>query len=125
MNRRLENTRLAVTGTLSSALVVGAGTVALQGRDGIFAASVLLTVAIVAAGVGTAYAADRRLGWGLAVLIAAVLPLFLGLHAVGAAILRALGPGVAGGLLLVLGGAIVAATLWLWWRVLHRGGRHP
>ncbi len=125
MKRALENPRLALTGTLCSAIVCGAGVIALQGPDGVLVAAILLTLALVVGGVGGAYATNRRLGWGLAVLAAATLPLFFGLYAVGLGILRTLGPGIAGALLLVLGIALTAVTLRIWLHLLRRRAKHP
>jgi hypothetical protein len=71
----------------------------------------MLTGACAIAIIRLAYARNRRFGWGLALLLAAAMPLFVPLYLVGLAILRYLGAGVAGGLLIGAGLALALATL--------------
>ncbi len=106
--------RLAVTGAMCSALIVAAGLVALSGGIGIAIASLLLTAAIVAGLVGSAYASDSTLGLGVVAVIAATFPLFLGLYVIGMNIFARLGGGVAGGVLIGLGAGIALVSLVLW-----------
>jgi hypothetical protein len=120
--------RLAATAAACSAMVTIAGIIALMGSStGVIIASVLLTAAFVEALVGSAYAANQRLGVGILALIAAGFPLFLGLYMIGQNILRRMGAGVAGGLLIGLGvGLALAAVSLFWWgersRRLRRAG---
>jgi len=108
--------RLAVTGTICSVLVLAGGFIAMIGTTGVLVASLLLSVAILSGAVGLAYSRNRELGWGLAALIAAGLPLFYLLYAAGAAILKQFGPGMAGGLLLILAVIIGVGSAMLWLR---------
>jgi hypothetical protein len=108
------NRRLAATASLVALIVTSAGACAMTLQQGVFVASVLLTVAFLVAVIGVAYASDRNLGAAIAALIAATLPLFLVLQAIGLAILRNLGAAVAGGLLLGMGGVLFALAIWMW-----------
>lgn len=92
--------------------------------QGVLIASILLTGAFLVGVVGVAYANDRSLGYGVAVLLAAALPLFLGLQAIGFAILRRMGPGVAGGLLMAVGGFLACFSIWSWVTTNHPRGNH-
>jgi uncharacterized membrane protein len=73
---------------------------------------VLLTLSIVSAIIGVAYARNHELGFGIAALIAAALPLCYPLYAIGATILKHLGAGAAGGLLIAIGALLGGATAW-------------
>ena len=106
--------RLAATAAACSAMVTIAGIVALQGGTGVVIASVLLTAALIEALVGSAYASDQRLGVGIIALIAAGFPLFLGLYMIGLHIMKRLGVGVAGGLLIGLGVGLALTAMGLW-----------
>ena len=112
--------RLVTAGALSSAICAGAGIIALTGEGSLKLASALLVVAIVIALVGYAYADNRGLGWGALALIAATLPLFGVLYAVGAVIMSHLGVAIAGGALIALSIAGVSLTI----GVLTRAARH-
>jgi len=61
--------------------------------------------------IGYAYADNRRLGWGILAIIAATLPLFGALYAIGEVIMRHLGVTVAGGALIGLSVAVAAGTI--------------
>ena len=104
-----ERQRRTVVGIISSAILASAGVIALQ-PSGVLVASVLVTFAVIVFGGGLAYASDRRLGMGVWLVIAATLPLFGLLYAIGASILRYLGPVVAGGALIVLAAALALMT---------------
>ncbi len=112
--------RLVTAGALSSAICAGAGITALTGEASLKIASALLVVAIVVALVGYAYADNRGLGWGALALIAATLPLFGVLYAVGEVIMTHLGAGVAGGALIALSIAVASLTIGM----LSRVARH-
>lgn len=84
---------------------------AFTGEGSLKVASAMLVVAIVVALVGYAYADNRRLGWGALALIAATLPLFGVLYAIGAAIMGHLGVAVAGGVLIGLSVAVAASAV--------------
>ena len=71
----------------------------------------MLVAAVVVALVGYAYADNRRLGWGILALVAATLPLFGALYAMGEIVMRHLGPTVAGGALIGLSVAVAASTI--------------
>ena len=115
--------RLIAGGAASSAICAGAGIVAFTGPAALPAASLLLVAAIVASLVGYAYADNRRLGWGMLAIIAATLPLFGALYAIGEVIMRHLGATVAGGSLIGLSVAVAAGTIALS-RSGHRLGGH-
>lgn len=104
-----ERQRRTVVGTISSAILATAGFIALR-PSGVLVASVLVTLTVIVFCGGLAYASDRRLGMGVWLVIAATLPLFGLLYAIGASILRYLGPVVAGGALIVLAGALGIMT---------------
>jgi hypothetical protein len=104
--------RAELAGAYTSILVIAAGVVALQGEVGVMFASWMLTGACAVAVIGVMYAQNRRLGWGVALLLTAALPLFIPLYLAGMAIFRHLGAGVAGALLI---GAGVAIALWMLW----------
>jgi hypothetical protein len=93
-------------------IVVVAGLFALWGTVVVQIASILLTLAAILALAGFPWAQDRKLGWAIAVLIAAVLPTFGALYAIGLAILRHLGAAVAGGLLIAAGTTLMCVTAW-------------
>ena len=112
--------RLVTAGALSSALCAGAGVIAFTGAGSLKVSSALLVGAIVIALVGYAYADNRGLGWGALALIAATLPLFGVLYAIGAVIMTHLGVAVAGGALIEL--SIAAASLTI--GMLSRAARH-
>ena len=103
--------RAELAGAITSIIVIAAGVVALQGEVGVKLASWMLTGACAIAIIGLAYARNRRLGWGIALLLIAAMPLFIPLYLVGTAILRYLGAGVAGGLLIGGGVALALAML--------------
>lgn len=114
MLRRRPNPRLAATLSISAVLVTSAGAIAMVAERGVFVASIILTSTLLITAAGVAYASDRRLGLGVAALLAAALPLFLVFHVIGLAILRSLGPAVAGGLLIGLGGLLACTAIWMW-----------
>src|SRR6185436_13414664 len=91
-----------------------AGFVALEGKVGVLIASVLLTATFIVALAGTAYSRDRTLGVGVLALIAAAFPLFIGSYVVGAQILKRMGSGVAGGLMIGIGAGLACGSLILW-----------
>jgi Zn-dependent protease len=102
--------RLLVAGMACSTLVLTAGVIAMVNRLGIAVASGLLTVAAVVGAAGYAFAKNQPWNIGHWVLIAAGLPLFFGLYAVGLAILRSLGQVTAGGLLVAIAAVLATAT---------------
>lgn len=104
-------TRLVTAGALCSAICAGAGVMAFTGEGSLKVASAMLVTAIVVGLVGYAYADNRRLGWGALALIAATLPLFGVLYAIGAAVMAHLGVAVAGGVLIGLSVAVAASTV--------------
>ncbi len=114
MRQLSERHRLVVTGATCSAIVICAGVVALQGRTGVLIASVMLTAAFIIGLVGSAYSSNRTLGWGLAALVAAGGPLFIGLYVIGVQIMTRLGAGTAGGLLIGIGGGLALASVGLY-----------
>ena len=93
---------------------------AFTGEGSLKVASALLVAAIVVALIGYAYADNRGLGWGALALIAATLPLFGVLYALGAVIMSHLGAAVAGGALIALSIATASLTIGL----LTRAARH-
>ena len=127
MRHDVLNARLAATASACTLLVLAAGTAALLVAPGVLIASGLLTLTILVAIVGFAYASDRQAGMGLALLLAAALPLFLIFYEFGSRIMLLMGSGVAGGLLLGIGAALLLATVWLWVTAAHatRLTRHP
>jgi hypothetical protein len=104
--------RLVTVSALCSGLVVVAGFFALWGEIGVQIASMLLTVAAAVGIAGFPYAHDRQLGWGIVALIAAVLPTFGALYAIGLTIFRHLGAEIAGGLLIGAGTVLMCVTAW-------------
>jgi hypothetical protein len=108
------NRRLATTLTLCALIVMTAGALAMSVAQGVLIASILLTGAFLIGVVGTAYANDRVLGLGIAALLAAALPLFLGFQAIGLAILKRMGPAIAGGALVTIGSLLACFAIWLW-----------
>jgi hypothetical protein len=102
--------RILVAGATCSAICAVAGVVAFTGPAALSTASILLVAAVVAAMVGYAYADNRRLGWGILAIIAATLPLFGALYAIGEVIMRHLGATVAGGALIALSVAVAAGS---------------
>jgi hypothetical protein len=110
MSPYTEGERRTVVGVLATTIMTSAGAAALTGATGVLVASVLLTFTVIVVAGGLAYAHDRRLGMGVWLLIAATLPIFGLLYAIGVWILKYLGSGVAGGLLLGLAGALGIAT---------------
>ncbi len=104
-------TRLVTAGAAASAICAGAGIVAFTGEPAIKISSLLLVAALVVAMVGYAYADNRRLGWGIFAIVAATLPLFGALYAIGEVIMRHLGAPVAGGALIALSVATAAGTI--------------
>jgi hypothetical protein len=108
-------------GAACSAICAGAGIVAFTGPAALKASSLMLVAALVVALVGYAYADNRRLGWGMLAIIAATLPLFGALYAIGEVIMRHLGVVAAGGSLIGLAVAAAAGTIALS-RVSHRLG---
>jgi hypothetical protein len=108
------NRRLIGTVSLVSLVVMTAGALAMHVQQGVFIASVLLTVAFLILVIGVTYANDRMLGMGIATLFAAALPLFLILQEIGLSILRSMGSEVAGGLLVAVGGLLACGALWMW-----------
>jgi len=111
MRNQIRSFRLATAGAACSALCAGAGIVAFNGPATLKGASILLVAAVVVALVGYAFADNRRLGWGILALVAATLPLFGALYAIGELIMRRLGPTVAGGALIGLSVAVAAGTI--------------
>lgn len=111
MRNLTHTSRLVVAGAACSAICAGAGIVAFTGPAALKASSLMLVSALVVAVVGYAYADNRRLGWGLLAIIAATLPLFGGLYAIGEVIMRHLGASVAGGALIALGVAVAASSI--------------
>jgi hypothetical protein len=103
--------RLVSAGAAASAICAAAGVVAFTGEAAIKVSSVLLVAAVVVALVGYAYADNRRLGWGMLAIIAATLPLFGALYAIGEVIMHHLGAPVAGGALIALGIATAVGTI--------------
>ena len=112
--------RLVTAGAMCSAICAAAGIVAFSGQGAL--ASALLVLTIVVALVGYAYADNRRLGWGALVLVAATLPLFGGLYAIGTLILGHLGAAVAGGSLIAVSIAVAAVTIALLNRIVRLAG---
>lgn len=110
MNPYTESRRRTVVGVAATTIMTGAGVAALTGATGVLIASVLLTVTVIVIAGGLAHAHDGRLGMGVWLLIAASLPLFGLLYAIGVTILKHIGPAVAGGLLFALAGALGIAT---------------
>lgn len=119
MRHDVFNTRLAATGSVCTLLVLAAGTAALLATHGVLIASGLLTVTLLVGFVGVAYASDRHAGIGIALLVSAALPLFLIFYEFGRRIMLRMGSGVAGGLLLGIGGALVIVSAWLWFAAAH------
>ena len=117
--------RLVTAGVACSAICAGAGIIAFTGQEALKLSSALLVIAVIVALVGYAYADNRRLGWGALVLVAATLPLFGVLYAIGMMIITHLGATIAGGSLIALAIAVAAATVGLLGRVTndpaHRG----
>src|SRR5882724_9204236 len=103
--------RLVAAGTTCGVICAAAGVLALTGPAALKAASVLLVGAFVVALAGYAYADNRRLGWGILAIIAATLPLFGALYAVGEVIMRHLGAPVAGGALIALSVAVIVGAI--------------
>ena len=93
---------------------------AFTGEGSLKIASGLLVLATVVALVGYAYADNRGLGWGALALIAATLPLFGVLYALGALIMNHLGVPVAGAALIALSIAVASLTI----GALLRAARH-
>jgi hypothetical protein len=114
--------RLVTAGGVSSAICAVAGVIAFTGQGSLKLANALLVLAVVAALVGYAYADNRGLGWGAIALVAATLPLFGVLYAVGALVMSHLGTAVAGGALIALAIAIASLTLGLVSRTARLGG---
>jgi hypothetical protein len=85
--------------------VILAGFVAMTGALGVAVASALLVFAVIVGVVGEVYARNRHAGWASAAIVSAALPLFIPLYLIGNNIFRRLGPGIAGGLLIVMGAA--------------------
>ena len=109
--------RLVTAGVACSAICAGAGIIAFTGQDALKVSSALLVVAAVVALVGYAYADNRSLGWGALALVAATLPLFGVLYAIGMVIMTHLGATVAGGSLIALAIAVGAGTVGLLGRI--------
>ncbi|HEY3664595.1 MAG TPA: hypothetical protein VGL19_01300, partial [Polyangiaceae bacterium] len=103
--------RLVTAAGSASALCAAAGVIAFTGPGALKYSSALLVLAVVVALVGYAYADNRGLGWAALALVAATLPLFGLLYAIGAMIMNHLGPVVAGGCLVALGIVSGALTL--------------
>ncbi|MES1174996.1 MAG: hypothetical protein ABUL62_11790 [Myxococcales bacterium] len=114
--------RLVTAGAACSAICAGAGIVAFTGEGGVKISAGLLVVAVVVALIGYAYADNRRLGWGAAVLVAATLPLFGVLYAIGASVMLHLGATVAGGSLIALSIAVAGSTIALLNRIVRNSG---
>lgn len=108
------NRRLAMTASLCAVVVMTAGVLAMTLAEGVLIASILLTGAFLIGVVGTVYANDRILGYGIAALLAAALPLFLGFQAIGLTILERMGPAVAGGALVTVGSLLFCYATWVW-----------
>jgi len=104
--------RLILIAALCSVIVVAAGLFALWGALGVQIASGVLTLAAIVACAGFPWAQNRKVGAGIVVLIAAVLPLFGAFYAVGLTIFRSLGSAVAGGLLIGAGTLLMNVTAW-------------
>jgi hypothetical protein len=117
--------RLVTAGGVSSAICAAAGVIAFTGPGSLKLASALLVLAVVVALIGYAYADNRGLGWGAVALVAATLPLFGLLYAVGAVIMTHLGAAVAGGSLIALSIAVASLTVGLLNRVARLGGSVP
>jgi hypothetical protein len=111
MQNQTHTARLVIAGAACSAICAGAGILAFTGPAALKGASIILVAALVVGGVGYAYADNRRLGWGILAIIAATLPLFGALYAIGEVIMRHLGPTVAGGALIGLSVAVAASTI--------------
>ncbi|HTA94237.1 MAG TPA: hypothetical protein VK745_31875 [Polyangiaceae bacterium] len=131
MQHLSHSSRLVAAGAASSAICAGAGIVAFMGQAALKASSIMLVAALVVGMAGYAYADNRRLGWGILAMIAATLPLFGALYAIGEVIMRHLGVTVAGGALIAVAVAVAAGTIALS-RSSHRLGgyatgskRHP
>jgi len=122
MQKLSHASRLVTAGAACSAICAGAGILAFTGQDALKFSSGLLVVAIVVALVGYAYADNRGLGWGALVLVAATLPLFGVLYAIGAVIMNRLGATVAGGSLIALSIAVAGATVGLLNRIARDSG---
>lgn len=114
--------RLVTAGAACSAICAGAGIIAFTGPEAVKVSSALLVLAVIVALVGYAYADNRRLGWGALALIAAVLPMFGVLYAIGLVIMSHLGSMVAGGALIALSIACAATTIALMGRVERLAG---
>lgn len=114
--------RLVTAGAACSAICAGAGIIAFTGPEAVKVSSALLVLAVIVALVGYAYADNRRLGWGALALVAAVLPLFGVLYAIGFMIMTSLGAMVAGGALIGLAIASAASTIALMNRVERLAG---
>ncbi len=121
MRNRSHLSRLVAAGATASAICAGAGILAFTGPGALKASSLLLVLALVIAAAGYAYADNRRLGWGILAIIAATLPLFGALYAIGEVIMRHLGATVAGGSLIGVSVAVAAGTIALS-RSAHRLG---
>jgi len=117
--------RLVTAGVSCSALCAVAGVLALTGPSMLKLSSTLLVLAAIVALVGYAYADNRGLGWGVLALVAATLPLFGALYAIGSEIMRLLGAGVAGGCLIALSVAVAAASIGLQGRIERLAGPAP
>ena len=111
MRNQTRSFRLATAGAACSAICAGAGIVAFNGPATLKGASIMLVAAVVVGLVGYAFSDNRRLGWGILALVAATLPLFGALYAIGEVIMRRLGPTVAGGALIGLSVAVAAGTI--------------
>jgi hypothetical protein len=114
--------RLVTAGAICSAICAAAGIVAFTGEGAVKVSAGLLVLAVVVALVGYAYADNRRLGWGALVLVAATLPLFGVLYAIGATIMGHLGATAAGGSLIALSIAVAGATIGLLSRIVRNSG---
>jgi hypothetical protein len=110
-----------LAGATVSSLVLAGGIVALTGRTGVSVASGFLTAAVVVGVVGGASVRSAELGWGIAVLVAACLPLFLPLYLVGSFIFEHLGSVAAGGALLFAGVAIAMLAAFAATKTTHDG----
>jgi hypothetical protein len=122
MRHDVFNTRLATTGSVCTLLVLAGGIAALVATRGVVIASGLLTLNIIVAAIGLAAASNRRAGFGIALLLAAALPLFLIFYEFGRRIMLRMGSGVAGGILLGIGAAMLIATIWVWLAAAHAAG---
>ena len=114
--------RLVTAGAACSAICAGAGIVAFTGPEAVKVSSALLVLAVIVAMIGYAYADNRRLGWGMLALVAAVLPMFGVLYAIGLVIMQSLGAMVAGGALIGLSIATAASTIALMSRIERLAG---